>query len=68
MALKGITGYTFRHTIITDSYEITLDVNMDLRTLSEILGHTKVSLTLQFYAHSTMETKIKAMNCIEKYL
>jgi len=41
---------------------------MDLRTLSEILGHTKVSLTLQLYAHSTMETKVAAMNCIEKHL
>ena len=39
-----------------------------LHTLSEILGHTKVSLTLQLYAHSTMETKVEAMNCIEKYL
>lgn len=28
----------------------------------------KFSLTLQLYAHSTMETKVEAMNCIEKYL
>ena len=45
-----------------------VESGMDLRTLSEILGHTKVSLTLQLYAHSTMETKVEAMNCIEKYL
>ena len=32
---------------------------MDVRTLSEILGHTKVALTLQLYAHSSMETKQK---------
>ena len=43
-------------------------LRMDLHTLDEILGHTKVSMTLQLYAHSTMETKIQAMNCIEKYL
>ena len=41
---------------------------MNVRALFEILGHTKVSLTLQLYAHSTMETKVEAMNCIEKYL
>lgn len=56
--------HALRHTFATRAVES----GMDLRTLSEILGHTKVSLTLQLYAHSTMETKIQAMNCIEKYL
>ena len=41
---------------------------MNSRTLSEILGHTKVFLTLQLYAHSTLETKVEAMNCMGKYL
>ena len=41
---------------------------MDLRTLSEILGHANSLLTLQLYAHSTVETKMKAMNCMEKPL
>jgi len=56
--------HSLRHTFATRAVES----GMDLRTLSEILGHTKVALTLQLYAHSTMETKVEAMNCIEKYL
>ena len=64
IGLPPMGVHALRHTFATRAVES----GMDLRTLSEILGHTKVSLTLQLYAHSTMETKIKAMNCIEKYL
>ena len=64
IGIETLGVHSLRHTFATRA----LESGMDLRTLSEILGHTKVSLALQLYAHSTMETKIKAMNCIEKYL
>jgi len=64
IGLPPMGVHALRHTFATRAVES----GMDLRTLSEILGHTKVSLTLQLYAHSTMETKVEAMNCIEKYL
>ena len=41
---------------------------MDVRTLSEILGHAKVSLTLQLYAHSSMETKQKELEKMDSFL
>ena len=43
-------------------------VEMDVRTLSEILGHTKVALTLQLYAHSSMETKQKEVAKMDAFL
>ena len=64
IGLPPMGVHALRHTFATRAVES----GMELRTLSEILGHTKVSLTLQIYAHSTMETKVEAMNCIEKYL
>ena len=39
-----------------------------MRTLSEILGHSQVSLTLQLYAHSSMETKKKEMEKMDAFL
>jgi len=41
---------------------------MDSRTLSEILGHTKVAFTMQLYVHSDMKTKLTGMQAIEKLL
>ena len=41
---------------------------MDVRTFSEILGHTKVALTLQLYAHSSMETKQKELAKMDAFL
>ena len=35
MNIKGITGYTFRHTVITDIYETTHDANI----ASAVAGH-----------------------------
>ena len=35
---------------------------MDIKTLSEILGHSNVSITLNRYSHSMIEHKVKAIN------
>lgn len=56
--------HALRHTFATRAIES----GMDVRTLSEILGHTKVALTLQLYAHSSIETKIQAMQGMDAFL
>lgn len=41
---------------------------MDVKTLSEILGHKNSTITLNRYAHSLLEHKINMMNRIGKLL
>lgn len=56
-----IQHYNFhclRHTFATRA----LELGMDIKTLSEILGHTNVSITLNRYAHSMTDFKIQQMN------
>lgn len=59
----GIKHYNFhclRHTFATRA----LELGMDIKTLSEILGHTNVAITLNRYAHSLLEYKVQEMNKI----
>lgn len=53
--------HALRHTFATDA----LQAGMDVRTLSEIIGHTKIAFTLQTYVHSNMDTKRKALEAME---
>lgn len=50
--------HTLRHTFATRAIES----GMDIKTLSEVLGHKNASITLNCYAHSMMDTKIEMMN------
>lgn len=52
--------HTLRHTFATRAIE----VGMDVKTLSEILGHRNPSVTLRRYAHSLIEHKTEMMNKI----
>lgn len=45
--------HAIRHTFATRA----LELGVDIKTLSEILGHSSVSITLNIYAHSLMEHK-----------
>lgn len=49
--------HALRHTFATRA----LELGVDLKTLSEILGHSNVNITLNVYAHSLMEQKKKAI-------
>ena len=52
----GVTNRKFhaiRHTFATRA----LELGVDIKTLSEILGHSNASITLSIYAHSLMEQK-----------
>lgn len=45
--------HAIRHTFATRA----LELGVDIKTLSEILGHSSVGITLNIYAHSLMEQK-----------
>ena len=62
LPLRGV--HALRHTFAIGAIE----AGMDLRTLSEILGHAQVALTVQLYAHSTMETKRDVMEKMDVFL
>ena len=47
--------HTIRHTFATDC----IRVGMDTKSLSEILGHSNVNITLNRYVHSSYEVKKK---------
>jgi len=45
--------HAIRHTFATRA----LELNVDIKTISDILGHSNVSITMNIYAHSLMEQK-----------
>ena len=56
LAAAGVNNRKFhaiRHTFATRA----LELSVDIKTLSEILGHSNVSITLNIYAHSMIEQK-----------
>ena len=54
--------HSLRHTFATRA----LECGMDVKTLSEILGHKNPTVTLSRYAHSLMEHKADMMNRLGK--
>lgn len=56
--------HALRHTFATRA----LECGMDVKTLSELLGHKNSMITLNRYAHSLMEHKIKMMNKLGSFL
>lgn len=56
--------HALRHTFATRA----LECGMDVRTLSEILGHKNPTVTLNRYAHSMMEHKRDMMNKLGRML
>jgi site-specific recombinase XerD len=55
--LEKVTFHTLRHTFATRCVE----VGFDVKSLSEILGHSDVKTTLSRYVHSSFELKQKNM-------
>lgn len=58
------TFHSLRHTFATRA----LECGMDVKTLSEILGHKNASITLNRYVHSLMEHKQEMMNKLGELL
>ena len=51
--IKSINFHALRHTFATRCVE----VGVDIKSLSEILGHANVGITLNTYVHSSLEMK-----------
>lgn len=59
--LPSIKFHSLRHIFATNC----LQQNFDIKTLSEILGHSDVSTTMKIYVHSSMERKRDCMNMLK---
>lgn len=57
-SLDSINYHALRHTFATRCVE----VGVDIKTLSEILGHASVAITLNTYIHPSMELKRSQIN------
>ena len=51
--LEGVHFHTLRHSFATRCVE----VGFEIKSLSEILGHSSTSITMECYVHSSMELK-----------
>lgn len=58
--IEKVNFHALRHTFATRCVEI----GFDIKSLSEILGHATVNITLNRYVHPSMEVKQKNMNMI----
>lgn len=56
--IYNVNYHTLRHTFATRCVEL----GFDIKSLSEILGHTSVNITMNRYVHPSMEFKKKNMN------
>lgn len=59
--IRRVGIHALRHTFATRSIEAGINV----KTVSELLGHSKVQITLDTYVHSTDDVKRDAMNIID---
>lgn len=59
--ISNIRFHDLRHTFASNCIRLKFDV----KSLSEILGHSSVSMTLNLYVHSSMEVKRYYMNQLE---
>ena len=58
--ISKLKFHSLRHTFATQAIEN----NIDYKTISEILGHSCVNITLNLYIHPNLEYKKKCMNVI----
>ena len=59
--LDGVHFHTLRHTFATRAVE----VGFEIKTLSEILGHSSTTVTLDRYVHSSLELKRANMSKLD---
>ena len=64
LEIQDKSFHTLRHTFATNA----LESGMDIKTLSEILGHSDVTTTLNYYVHPNENHTKKAMEVASKYM
>lgn len=62
--ILDVNFHALRHTFATRCVEL----GFDIKSLSEILGHASVNITLNRYVHPSMELKQKNMNMLSDLL
>ncbi len=62
--LNYINFHTLRHTFATRAIE----AKMDIKTLSEILGHSSIEITLKLYVHPSFELKKQAIENLAEFI
>lgn len=63
IGLNNYSFHTLRHTFATRCIE----TGFDIKSLSEILGHANINITLQRYVHPSMELKRQQMERLEVF-
>jgi len=63
-AIPNANFHSLRHTFSTRCIE----AGVDIKSLSEMLGHASVNITLNLYVHSSFDQKREGMNKLEQYL
>ena len=59
--LDGVHFHTLRHSFATRL----LEMGVDFKTVSLLLGHSSARITLDFYAHATLEQRQRAVGQLE---
>ncbi len=62
--LRAVRLHDLRHT----TGSLMIYEGVDIKTVSEILGHSSINITLDVYAHVIEEAKKKAADSLDKYL
>lgn len=62
--IKKLPFHSLRHTFATNAIEL----GIDCKTISEILGHSSINTTLNIYTHPKIEHKRKCINLIYETL
>ena len=60
LGISGVHFHTLRHSFATRLLELSVDV----KTVSVLLGHGSVRTTLDFYAHSLIDQQRAAMELL----
>lgn len=60
LKLSSVTFHSLRHSFATNC----IALGFDVKTLSEILGHSSIEITLNRYVHSSMKRKTECMKLL----